>query len=97
MKMYVRSFSLPAQLAVGIQKVAEKLSVSQSSLLTQLLTEPILDLEENLNAVSMNPSPTEARAVQRRSAAVVEQRIAEYRSKVNEAVADLEPINARHK
>lgn len=96
MKTYVRSFSLPAELAVGIQKVAHKLSISQSSLLSQLLTGPILDLEANLYLVSAVPTADEAVALAARSTAVVEQRLAEYRQKINEAVGELEPTHVRH-
>ena len=45
---YRATFSLPADLAVSINRVAGKLGISQSALLTELLNAPVTTLDQFL-------------------------------------------------
>lgn len=51
------SFTVPAELAASISQVAERLKVSRSALLAQLLTEPMAELQRLIELVP--PKPTE--------------------------------------
>lgn len=55
---YRATFSFPAPLATDIARLAKRLGVSQSSLLTELLTEPIaamLDVIDTIPQVGVTP------------------------------------------
>lgn len=95
-KTYIRSFSLPQQLAVGIAEVAEKLAVSQSSLITQLLMQPILHLEANLKRIPKDPTHDDVLVLAARSTEVVAQRLEEYREQVKASVDQIELTHASH-
>jgi hypothetical protein len=83
MKTYVRSYSLPAQVAVAIQRVATRLGVSQSALIVELIGQPVSDLETMLDQLPAEPSPDDVRRLRGASVALVKSRVAD-------AVAELE-------
>jgi hypothetical protein len=55
---YRATFTFPADLATNINRLAKRLGVSQSSLLTELLTEPVaimLDVVDTIPQVGATP------------------------------------------
>jgi hypothetical protein len=83
MQTYVRSYSLPATVAVAIQRVASRLGVSQSALVVELIGQPVSDLEHMLDQLPSSPSPDDVRRLRGESVALVKARVAD-------AVAELE-------
>jgi hypothetical protein len=77
-RTYRTSLSLPAELAVGINLLAKRLGISQSALVTALLSETISDCQLLLDELPENPDPDLVRRFRGKSIEVV-----------NEAVNDL--------
>jgi hypothetical protein len=85
MKTYVRSYSLPAQIAVAIQRVATHMNVSQSALVAELIGESVLQMEQMFRNTPVDPSPEDVRRLRGESIALVQERVAE-------AVRNLESV-----
>lgn len=83
MKTYVRSYSLPAEVAVAIQLVSALMGVSQSALVAELIGRPVLDLEDMFRKLPNNPTPEDVVRLRGESVALVKSRVAD-------ALAELE-------
>lgn len=74
---YRASFSLPVSLAVGINRVAKRLGVSQSAFVTELLSEAVADIERLLNLLPPSPTSDDVLRLRGASASVIRARIRE--------------------
>lgn len=54
---YRVNLSLPADLATGISRLAKRMGITQSALVTVLLSEAVPDLETLIQSIPENPSP----------------------------------------
>jgi len=90
-KSYRATFTLPAELAVGIATVAKRLGVSQSALLAEVLSEPMADL---VRLVELMPPPGEAatpetmRRLRGASVELIRQRVQEAQGEASQIETD---------
>lgn len=78
---YRATFSLPAPLAKDISHLAKRLGVSQSSMLAELLTEPLAALREIIDTVpQVGVMPADIKRARGKSAALIRDAVQQAQS-----------------
>lgn len=70
--MHRTTFSLPADLARGLAALSKRLGVSQSSIVVELLQEPIAQIESIMSDLPPAPSPEDVKRARGRSLALIQ-------------------------
>jgi hypothetical protein len=86
---YRATFSLPAPLARDISHLAKRLGVSQSAMLTELLTEPILAMREVIDAIpQVGVTPDDVKRARGKSVALIRDVVQHAQSLLNTELGD---------
>jgi len=87
-RTYRATFSLPVDLATGINRVAKRMGVSQSGLLAVVLTDPIAQLDELLAGVPVAAEPADIKRLRGKSAELIRAVVSDAMAFVDEAEHD---------